>query len=408
MAELFARIAAWAARHARAVIAVALVLAVAAGIGATRIPTDAGVGTLVDSDDATYQATEHVRQVFGEEPVVVLVKGELPQLLLTQNIFRLLRLEGCLSGKVPKGAKALPGACTELAESGAVEFVSGPATFLNEAVVQIDAQLRRLSNEVEPAELQEFLLAVATKYGITSLPSIDSEQFIATVVFDLAQARGTPKARLAYLFPNSHTAQIVVRLKPDLSQSERHHAIGLIEDLVAETTPRKRCAASTGGAAKPCFVLSKGSYVVSGAPVVVDGLSRALKNALLLLFGVALVVMAVVLLLVFRSRLRLLPLAVAVASTAIAFGVLGLASGSLTMASIAALPILIGLAVDYAIQFQARFDRRPGSAPAGSRRRGWRRSAAPRRSPPPASLPPPGSWRCSSRQRRWCGASAGS
>jgi hydrophobe/amphiphile efflux-3 (HAE3) family protein len=38
------------------------------------------------------------------------------------------------------------------------------------------------------------------------------------------------------------------------------------------------------------------------------------------------------------------------------FGALSLAGGSLTMASIAVLPVLIGLAVDYAIQFQARFD----------------------------------------------------
>jgi uncharacterized protein len=362
LAGVFARTAAWAARHARWVLAVALLVAVVAGVGATRIPTDAGVGTLVDSDDPTYQATEHVRQVFGEEPVVVLVEGELPQLLLTQNIFKLLRLEGCLSGKVPKGAEPLPGACAELAESGAVEFVSGPATFLNQAVVQIESQLQRLSREVAPAELSEFLLAVATKYGITSLPSIDNEQFVATVVFDLARARGTPKARLAYLFPNDHTAQIIIRLKPDLSQSERHRAIGLIEGLVAETVPRKQCAVE--GKAKPCFVLSKGSYVVSGAPVVVDGLARALKEALLLLFGVALVVMAIVLLLVFRSRLRLLPLAVAVAATAIAFAAFGLANGSLTMASIAALPILIGLAVDYAIQFQARFDE---AAAAGAR-----------------------------------------
>ncbi len=354
MAGFFARIAAWAARRARWVLAVALVAAIAAAIGASRIPTDAGVGTLVDSGDPTYEATEHVRQVFGEEPVVVLVEGELPQLLLTNNILRLLRLEGCLSGKVPKGATPLPGACQEIAESGAVEFVSGPATFLNQAVVQIETQLRRLSKEVAPAELQEFLLTVAAKYGITSLPSIDNEQFVATVVFDLARARGTPKARLAYLFPNDHTAQIIIRLKPDLSQSERHRAIGLIEELAAETVPRQQCA--VGGKAKPCFALDKGSYLVSGAPVVVDGLARALKDALLLLFGVALVVMALMLLLVFRSRLRLLPLLVAVAATAIAFAIFGLANGSLTMASIAALPILIGLAVDYAIQFQARFD----------------------------------------------------
>ena len=38
------------------------------------------------------------------------------------------------------------------------------------------------------------------------------------------------------------------------------------------------------------------------------------------------------------------------------FGALSIAGGSLTMASIAALPVLIGLAVDYAIQFQARYN----------------------------------------------------
>ena len=38
------------------------------------------------------------------------------------------------------------------------------------------------------------------------------------------------------------------------------------------------------------------------------------------------------------------------------FGALSLAGGTLTMASIAVLPVLIGLAVDYSIQFQARFD----------------------------------------------------
>jgi hydrophobe/amphiphile efflux-3 (HAE3) family protein len=67
-------------------------------------------------------------------------------------------------------------------------------------------------------------------------------------------------------------------------------------------------------------------------------------------------VMALVLFLVFRSRWPLLPLAVALMAVAITFGLLALVGGSLTMASIAALPILIGLSVDYVIQFQARFD----------------------------------------------------
>lgn len=357
-------VAGWTARHARVVLVVGIALALAAVLGATRIPTDAGVGTLVDTDTSTYEATQQVRDAFGEEPVVVLAQGDLQRLVLTNNIFRLLRLEGCLSGKVPKGAKPLPGPCTELAELDPVEFVSGPATFLNEAVVQIDTQLRRLVRQVPAERLREFLLSVATRYGITSAPSIDNEEFVATVVFDLSRARGTPKARLAYLFPNSHSAQIVVRLKPDLSPADRHRALGLIEAAVAETTPRRACAEN--GKPAPCFVLHGGSYLVSGAPVVVDGLARALKDALLVLFAVALVVMALTLALVFGSRLRLLPLGIALAATAIVFGLLGLAGGSLTMASIAVLPILIGLGVDYAIQFQARFDEAAAAGATGA------------------------------------------
>jgi hydrophobe/amphiphile efflux-3 (HAE3) family protein len=352
--QWFGRVAAWATGHARVVLALSLVLALVAGVGATRIPTDAGVGTLVDGDSATYRATQQVRDAFGEEPVVVLVKGDLQRLILTSNIFRLLRLEGCLSGKVPEGAKPIPGPCAELAALDPVEFVAGPATFLNESVVQIDTQLRNLAQRVPPDRFREFLLSVATRYGITSAPSLDNEEFVATVVFDLARARGTPKARLAYLFPNSHSAQITVRLKPGLSAGDRHRALDLIAAAVNDTIPRQACA--EGGAPAPCFELKGGTYVISGAPVVVDGLEHALKDALLVLFAVSLVVMAVTLFLVFRSRLRLLPLAIALAAAALVFGLMGLLGGSLTMASIAALPILIGLAVDYAIQFQSRFD----------------------------------------------------
>lgn len=350
----FGRVAAWAARHARPLIAISAALAIVAAVGATRLPTDAGVDTLVDSDSPTAEATQQVREDFGEEPVVVLVKGELPQLVLTDDLFRLLRLEGCLSGKVPEGAEPIPGPCAELAEMEAVEFLTGPATFLNESVVQIDNQLRRLAEHVPADRFREYLLAVATKYGITSVPSIANEDFVATVVFDFSRPRGTPKARLSYLFPNARSAQIVIRLRPDLSEAERHRAIGLMEAAVEDTTPRGACKQE--GKPAPCFELEGGSYVVSGAPVVIDGVSRALKDALLVLFAVAVAVMALVLLLVFRSRWRLLPLGIALMAAAITFGLLALVGGSLTMASIAALPILIGLAVDYAIQFQARFD----------------------------------------------------
>jgi uncharacterized protein len=348
-------IAAWAVRHARPVLAVAALLAIGAAIAATQLSTDAGTDTLVDRDSESYRATERVREVFGEEPVVVVAEGDLQELILTPNLGRLLRLEGCLSGKVPKGAKPIPGPCTELAKLHPVQFLAGPGTFLNEAVIQIDEQLQRLAATVPPDQLREFLLQVAARYGITSAPSISNPEFLASVVFDLHQARGTPKARLAYLFPNNHSTQIVLRLRPDLSDAERSRALELIREAVYDTTPRKAC--TYRGQPEACFGLhGAGTYTITGAPVLIEGITGALKEALLILFAVAIVVMGIVLLLVFRSRWRLLPLAIALAAAALTFGLLDLVGGSLTIASIATLPILIGLVVDYAIQLQARFD----------------------------------------------------
>ena len=58
--------------------------------------------------------------------------------------------------------------------------------------------------------------------------------------------------------------------------------------------------------------------------------------------------------LIFRGRPRLLPLAIALLASALTFGGLSLVGASLTVAQVAVLPVLVGLAVDYAIQFQSR------------------------------------------------------
>ncbi len=347
-------VAAWAVRHAKAILAVTLALALGATVAATQLPTDAGTDTLVDADTPSYRATQEVRREFGEEPVVVLARGDLQSLVLTANLGRLLRLEGCLSGAVPEGGRPLPGPCAELARQDPVRSVIGPATFLNEAVIQINRQLRRLIATTPPAQLRDLLLTFAARYGVTSPPSLANPDFLAAIVFDLRQARGTPKARLAYLFPNGESTQVVLRLRSDLSEEQRHRALETIRAIVEDPVPRRACRVE--GEPEPCFQLQGGEYTISGVPVVIDAVTRALKDALLVLIAVALVVMALVLMLVFRSRWRLLPLALALAAAALTFGLFGLVGGSLTMASIAVLPILIGLAVDYAIQLQARYD----------------------------------------------------
>jgi predicted RND superfamily exporter protein len=182
-----------------------------------------------------------------------------------------------------------------------------------------------------------------------------------------------------------------VRLRPGLSPRARADALASIRRAVA--MPDWRLSSGPG------------AYVVTGAPVVVDELTDAISASIAVLLAAALVVMALTLLLVFRARRRLLPLLVAVAATAITFGLLWASGRPLTMASVAVLPILIGLGVDYAVQLQARMGEEAARglgvrAAAGGwrgrgRRRCWPRRARARR----------GSSSSCSRPSRWCGAS---
>src|SRR3954465_14580413 len=139
--EVFQRLVAWVARRPAAVVGAVVVLAVAAGLFAALTPAPAaGPDTLVGRSSATFEATQRYHQRFGDDSVIVLVRGPLTKLVLTQDVARVLGLEGCLSGNVPpkitpRGGKNGP--CAQLGRTKPVKVVYGPGTFINEAVRQI-------------------------------------------------------------------------------------------------------------------------------------------------------------------------------------------------------------------------------------------------------------------------------
>jgi hydrophobe/amphiphile efflux-3 (HAE3) family protein len=389
MRNLLARIAAWAVERPAPVIALTVLVTLIAAVGALSLEADRNPDSLVDQGSSTFDATQDFYDQFGDEPVRVLVQGNLKQILLTDDLSRLLALESCLSGSAPHGQvfgpnQPAPPACARLAELKPADVVFGPATFLNQSAIAADklyaqakkeanaralvaarkaaqrakaqglSQTEQLQNaQAAAAEVQHSFqqqtIQTAVKYGLSGPPSINDPTYVEGVVFDPSQ-NGVPKARFNFLFPSSDSALISARLKPGLSQSDREQAISLFRAAIAD----------------PSFHLRGGTYTVSGVPVIFDGLAKAVSDQIFILLAVALAVMALTLTLVFGPPLRLLPLALALAAAAVTFGLLAVVGGSLTMASIAVLPVLTGLAVDYAIQFQARFVEaaRGGSSPA--------------------------------------------
>jgi uncharacterized protein len=202
-------------------------------------------------------------------------------------------------------------------------------------------KLAESARQLVYAQFVRDLLQINLKYGLglSGLPRVDDPNFVSALFFDPSRGAETPKARFAYLVPSKDAAIIQVRLKPDLTDAQRAEAVELVRAAVA--MPQFKLDGDAG-------------YTVTGAPVVAEDLTDALAGSTLRLLLVGLVVMALVLCLVFRSRLRLLPLAVALAAVAMTFGAMAVVGAPLTMASIAVLPVLLGLGVDYAIQYQSR------------------------------------------------------
>ncbi len=389
--RLFEGIARASARRPGRVLAAVALLAVAGSLLALRLEPSAATETLVGRGADSYQATERYRERFGDHSVVVLVRGELPDILLTSNLGRLIGLEGCLSGNKPEGETAPGGRgspCDRLAELKPVQVVYGPGTFANASAGEIRSQIQaqsqakaaeaaraaRAARKVAKAQgksraeqqrvaasarqlvyagFVRDLLQINLRYGLglTGLPSVDDPNFISALYFDPSRGATTPKARFAYLLPSAEAAVVQVRLKPDLSDEQRAEAVALVREAVQMPQWDMKGDAT---------------YTVTGAPVVAEDLADALAGSTLRLLLIGLVLMAVVLALVFRSRLRLVPLAVALAAVAVTFGGMSLLGAPLTMASIAALPVLLGLGVDYAIQYQARVEEE-GDAPRAAR-----------------------------------------
>jgi hydrophobe/amphiphile efflux-3 (HAE3) family protein len=404
VAKRFQLLASAAARRPALTVSIVLVLALVGGLLALGLKPSAGLDTFVGKSSSSYQATVSAERHFGGDPVIVLIHEPLTDLVETQDLARLTQLEACFAGQTvvanatlraftptavnrnPYGGWSSP--CGKLARHRPAQVVYGPGTFLNRAVVAVNSQVKTMlsgvSSSVKQAQTAAYRLALAhhlpkskalhmaqaagqleqqqqyqsleqlaLSSGLTALPSIDSKQFIPAVVFDQTRGVNQPKARFAYLFPTANSALVQIRLKASLSDAQQAQAIGWIRQAIHMPMFRSGYG---------------GTYTVTGVPVVLHDLSNEISGSIAGLLIAVLLVMAATLLVVFRNRLKLLPLAVALAATGITFGLLAVLGVTLTMASIAVLPILIGLAVDYGIQFQARAEeaRRAEAAAGGT------------------------------------------
>jgi predicted RND superfamily exporter protein len=270
--------------------------------------------------EARVAKVKGVKSVFGP---ATLVRGTLQQIPLV------IRQE-----LGPKAAKADQAA--REARRVARQLHASPATA--DAAAR-EARLRSLG----PARQQ--YEGLFERFAALGVPSLTNAAFVQALMLG---AGGEPKARLRWLLPDAHHALVVVRLRDDLPVSQ-------VRSVGRRLGEAARAARADG---LPVTVV--------GAPLVAAAMADQLRDHLLLLLPLVIGAMFVVLIVrrrSWRGGLMLTPAIVGVGATVIISWVVGL---GLTPATLAALPVILGLGVDFVVQLEARY--RAGRARARAHR----------------------------------------
>ena len=182
--------------------------------------------------------------------------------------------------------------------------------------------------------------SVLTLLGVAQLPtgvSLDQPGVATGIVFG---TDGKPTANFAQLFPNGHEL-IDITLKPGLSVEQKGQVSRRVEDAV-------KAAGLPSGT------------VVAGYPRLYGEIASSIIHDMAVTAVVAVFLMIAVLYIVFPVRRRLMALPVVVVGVLFTFGITGAAGISLTLVTMAGLPILLGLGMDFAIQFHNRYEEELG------------------------------------------------
>jgi len=192
----------------------------------------------------------------------------------------------------------------------------------------LESDFRQQQNIENVISITDLLKA----YNGGTLPS--SKADAERIVYSL------PKETRDQVYPSNVLTLVQLKLTSGLSDKVLESTLRNVDSVVDTSNP-------------PPGVTIK----ISGTPAFVQQMGDGLMSNLGVLIGGALVLMIITMGLLFAYvRHRFIPVLLVAIGLVISLGLMSLAGIKLNLAVVGAFPVLIGLGIDYAIQFHARFD----------------------------------------------------
>ena len=275
----------------------ALVISAALAPGITLLKTETGFDTMLSPGSAIFENTELHEAEFGGEPIVILLKAD-----CTDTIFS------------PSGISLLNRFEQEFspAQDARVDSILGPITILEMA----KAEASKMGSDLE---IDNPLLINGTMY----------------------QENGEIRSEMAPLIPSPGRVLINVRPVGNLEYEESVQLTHDIDDFFSQAEEEQ------GMANIDAVIVADIEMMETITNTMIGDLSKLLIGSIAM--------MAIILLLMFRVRWNLISLFMVGIAAFWTFGIMGYIGVSLSMSSMAVLPILIGIGIDYSIQFHNRY-----------------------------------------------------
>ncbi len=339
--SFWTRLGGFVGRHARGVLAGVIAVVVVFALGALNIGFDTSQDALIGANSQVALDNVQYQKAFGGEPMLVMFSGSVNDLTSPAKLEQVRKLEAALkrSGKF----------YSVIGPYNTLRYVQrqvGKGTTLFPQAVAADPAHKDRIAATFQSEVERQIQTGIPFDQLTNPASLKDEGFVQFLLRDPA---GKIRGGLSDTFPNEQHALMIVRLKPNLPIADMGAAADAVKRIVAE------------------HPIAGHPTVTTGPPVLLQSINDYLQGGMLKLGGLAVLVMAFVLFFLFRVRWRMLSLGVVVLGALATFGLMGMLGIQLTLVTISGFPILIGLAVDFSIQIQARFEEevhRDGDGPA--------------------------------------------
>ncbi len=342
MAKFWSWLAVNLGRHAGLVAVIGLVFTIVLGLGITRLEFATGQDSYLNKDDAVYQDNIEYQDLFGGQAML--------------SVFTMTDGQTIDTMFTPENLATFEQVTTELEESGQVLGVISPVTALEFSASLVTspdgnpfnavaakalahaAEVAETSGDTESAAAREADLLVTSERLLAIPPeaqTLDNPEWVKFLLYD---NDGAVRKALRPFFPDDTHAQMITRLPGNLSIEDE----GIASDTIVEITDGLQFEGV--------------ETTTTGAPILLKGINDYLRGGMLTLGGIAVAVMIVILMLFFNVRWRLLPLAVVLIGIIWAFGIAGYLGIPLTLVTIAGLPVMLGIGIDYAIQMHSRIE----------------------------------------------------